>query len=225
MDGHGEPAVLRLLQTEATDSAKALAKYPIAQKPFVKALTKGLPEDMPCGAVLERVPLIGVAFTAFDIFANWRDGKGIGADVQPVANLAIGTAAAEGMSSLLAAQSLDFIPGVGEVVIAGTVVVGVVYGADQLGKLVWDNRQAIGRFVIKVGDQELHLAKDVYGYGNEAFQYLSSTATEVVNTSEQVAGTIMHTGGQVLNTVENTGGAVLNTVGQGIEDAAPWNWG
>jgi hypothetical protein len=149
----------------AQNAERALSLKELADNPFVKGLTKGLDEDK--FGVLAKVPYLGYAFTAFDLIDAAIDHKGVGGFVEPVANLAVGTATAEGMSTLLAAQSLDFIPGVGEVVIAGTVVVGVVYGVDKLGQYLWHSRKDIAHLADKV-------ASDAYTYGNDANNALSS---------------------------------------------------
>lgn len=202
VDGGGSSEARQLLATADKTAANALSRGAWADNPFVKALTKGFPEDMPGGSVLSKVPLIGAAFTAFDVFANWKDGKGIGADVKPVANLAIATGTTEAVSTLLAANAFDEVPVVGEVIIAGTVVVGVVYGADKLGQLIWDNRAAIGHLAEHVGEQEVELGKDAYHYGDQAYHYLSSQVSSV---RRDLSGAV------------KTGQRVLH-------DAEPWNW-
>jgi hypothetical protein len=159
LDGD-DPTLSRVGQ----NTVRALSLSDLADNPFVKGLTKGLPKRF---GVLAKVPFLGYAFTAFDLADSFIDGKGVGGYVEPVANLAMGTAAAEGMSTVLASQSLDFIPGVGEVIISGTVVVGVVYGADKLGKYLWHSRKDIAHLAEKA-------ASDLYTYGNDANNALSS---------------------------------------------------
>jgi hypothetical protein len=133
----GDDPALALINRNAT---RALSLFDLAENPIVKNLTKGLPEEC---RFLSKVPYIGYAFTAFDLADSFIDGKGLGAHLAPVYDLATATAGVEGFTSLVASQSLDFIPGVGEVVIAGTVVVGVVYGTDKLGKFLWDDKDKI----------------------------------------------------------------------------------
>ena len=181
----------------------------LANSPITRGLTAGLPEEK--FGLLGRVPYVGWALTGIDMYMN-RD-KGVSkAVVQPLGNLAVGTAtteiaapvvstgveavagslaAGDGVIATLAGTAA--IPGVGEVVITGAVVVGVVYGVDKLGTYIWDNRKAIGHAFETFGQGAWH---DTQAVGNWV--------------------------GNTYNSITNS--APVHTVEHVVHDIEPWNW-
>lgn len=128
------------LDTGAGDARLGFASglWQAAGSPVSRALTAGLPEST--FGVLGKIPYLGFAFTGADMYLHRKDGIGAGV-VKPVGNLMAGTALAEGTSSVLAGVATGdgmiaavggsaLIPGVGEVVITGAVVVGGVMLID-----------------------------------------------------------------------------------------------
>lgn len=151
----------------AADLARA------ADSPLSKALTTGLPEDT--FGVLGKVPYLGWAFTGADMFMHRNDGIGA-AVIQPVGNLAVGTGIAEVTSSAIApVVSSDavitavggsaLIPGVGEVVITGAVVVGGVMAVDWGATEIWNHRAAIAHGVVDAWHGVEHGADWAYNEG------------------------------------------------------------
>ncbi len=220
------------------DFDTALSAAGKVSNPLVRLLTSGLSSDE--GSVLAKVPLLGLVFTAGAIGLDFSEGKSPAEAIGvPVANLAVGTGAAEGMGALLASDavapilaSLE-IPGVGEAVICGLAAVGVAYAVDQGATWVWDNRAAIGHTlesavneVVSVDQTELHYGELAW---NKSSQALANASTWAVTHGEQelaslgndavsVGSTLLHTGGGALHTLESAGGTVVN-------DAEPWHWG
>lgn len=164
----------------------------IANSPVSKALTRGIVPEGSFGAagdVLSKVPIAGVAFTGLDMYMNRN--KGIGDEfVQPIGNLALGTGLAEGTSSVIASVGVSdglltavggsaLIPGVGEVVITGAVVVGGVMAVDWAGHAIWDHRAAIVHGVE-------HAADWTYNEGKSLVQGAVHEGKSLVHGAEQV---------------------------------------
>ncbi len=188
---------------------RALSAQSLADSPVTKVLTAGLNEDK--FGVLGKVPYLGWALTGLDMYMNRNKGLGTGV-VEPLGNLALGTAttevaapmvatgvetvagslaAGDGLVAALAGSAA--IPGVGEVVIVGAVTVGVVYGADKLGEYVWEHRQAIGHFFEGVGQGAVNDFHSAVNWADNTYHAIANSAP--VRTAEHV-----------------------------VHDLEPWNW-
>lgn len=139
---------------------RAQGALALSQNPLIKFLTKGLPEK---AGPLSEVPYLAVALSALDVGLNWKD-QGARSLVAPAGNLAAATIithyaaptaarlaygatdlaasgaeflGADGLATTLAGSAL--IPGVGEAVVVGGVVVVGTYYLDKGVVWVWDH--------------------------------------------------------------------------------------
>jgi hypothetical protein len=234
------------LEQAGQDFDAALSAAGNANNPLVKLLTKGLVDDD--GSMLAKVPILGLVFTAGAVGLDFAEGKSPADAIGvPVANLAIGTAAAEGMGALLASDAVApilaslAIPGVGEAVLAGAAAIAVTYAVDQGASWVWDHRAAIGHAVdsavgtvIGVDESTLHYGQVAW---NASTQALTSATTWAVTHGQQEVAALgnaaLSLGSGALGNAEavgstllHSGGAALNTLASAaVHDAEPWNWG
>lgn len=113
--------------------------------------------DTPVGRIGGRaLAVAGAGADVFTIVDPSPDALG-GQNVERGAaalNLAAMVVTAGPATALLAANGLDWVPGVGEVVLAAT-------AAYFIGDLVYQNRQAIGHALSWAGHETVHIASDV----------------------------------------------------------------
>jgi hypothetical protein len=231
------------------DFDTALSAAGKVSNPLVRLLTAGLSSDE--GSVLAKVPLLGLVFTAGAIGLDFSEGKSPAEAIGvPVANLAIGTGAAEGMGALLASDAVApvlaslAIPGVGEAVICGVAAVGVAYAVDMGASFVWDHRSAIGHAFESAADDVVSIDRAELHYGDVAWeksaQALSNATSWAVTQGEQqlatlgndavsVGSTLLQTGNGALHTLASAGGTAVNSLesatNTAVHYAEPWNWG
>jgi hypothetical protein len=149
--------------------------------------------------------------------------EGVGkAVVEPLGNLAVSTALAEGTSSVAApmiaegAASLAmgdgalaalagtaFVPGVGEVVIVGAVAVLGTYAVDKGVEYLWDHRAAIGHALQTAGTATVH--------------GLETAGTATLHGLEDAGSATVHG-------LESAGSTVAHTTSHVVHDIEPWNW-
>jgi uncharacterized protein YukE len=217
------------LEKAGQDFDAALSAAGNANNPLVKLLTKGLVDDD--GSMLAKVPILGLVFTAGAIGLDFAEGKSPAAAVGvPVANLAIGTAAAEGMGALLASDAVApilaslAIPGVGEAVLAGAAAIAVTYAVDQGATWVWDHRAAIGHSIESAVGAVVSVDESALQYGQVAYdktvQVLGSATTWAVTHGEQELATLgnqaLSLGSGALSNAEAMGSTLLHTGGTAL---------
>ena len=223
------------LAQAAQDFDTALSAAGKVSNPLVRLLTSGLSSDE--GSVLAKVPLLGLVFTAGAIGLDFSEGKSPAEAIGvPVANLAIGTGAAEGMGALLASDAVApvlaslAIPGVGEAVICGAAAVGVAYAVDVGASFAWDHRAAIGHAfesavgaVVSVDQTELHYGEVAWQQSSQA---LANATTWAVTHGEQQLAALGNEAVSVGSTLLQTGGGALHTLARNtaVHYAEPWNW-
>ncbi len=126
-----------------------------AGNPLVRFLSAGPSED--AVGVLGKVPYLAYGMTAADMILNRNEGMGKSV-VEPLGNLAVGTAITEGTTAALGAAAAGdgaiaalagtlCVPGVGEVVIVGAAAVLGTYAVDKGAEWVWEHRAEIGHAV------------------------------------------------------------------------------
>jgi hypothetical protein len=217
------------LAAAGDDFEAAVGAYARATNPLTELLTKGLGDD---GSALEKVPVLGSLFTLGAIGLNISEGKPLVTAIgTPVANLAIGGAAAEGMGTLLATDAgaellaSAFIPGVGEVIICGAAAVVVSYAVDKGATFLWDNRAAIGHGIESAVGGVVHLDEIELHYGEVAWQATTSAIGHVATWGVTTAISGLSTAGGALaaggTTVLHASEAVGTTL---LHDANPFNW-
>jgi hypothetical protein len=177
----------------------------MSQSPFSTFVQQGIPEGwLPDTAkTLSEVPFLAWAFTGLDMYMNRNNGLGSEV-VEPLGNLALGTgitdavapAVASGVATLTgeggmlaALGTTAVIPGVGEAVITGVVVVGSVVAIDYGVTQAWDHRAAIVHGL----DDAWHGVEDA-----GTWVWNNSLPGELVNHG----GTIVHDAGHVIHDLE-----------------------
>lgn len=180
----------------------------LADSPITKVLTAGPSEE--AVGVLGKVPYLGYLLTGVDMYMN-RD-RGVGsAVIEPLGNLALGTAVTEVSGSVVAggiAAAADgtgtlatvlgaatFVPGVGEAVIVGGIAVGVVAGAD------W-----------------------IYEHPGEALHGIEDAGKALGDFGEAVGRTVAHDAEAVAGTVAHGAEGAWHTATHVVHDLEPWNW-
>jgi hypothetical protein len=190
-----------------------------AGNPLTRALSAGPSEDT--FGFLGKVPYLAYGMTALDMYEERNEGVGK-AVVEPLGNLAVSTALAEGTSSVAApmiaegAASLAMgdgalaalagtavIPGVGEVVIVGTVAVVGTILIDKGAEYVWAHRAAIGHALQTAGTATVHGLETA---GTATVHGLETAGTSTVHGLESAGSTVAHTASHVVHDVE------------------PWHW-
>jgi uncharacterized protein YukE len=154
-------AVPGLTDQESSLFGRAANAEKLADNPLTKFFTEGLPQDS--FGSLSEVPYLAVALSAVDVGLNWHE-EGAQSLVAPAGNLVAGTVithyaapivargafaatdlaasgaeflGADGLATTLAGSAL--IPGVGEAVIVGGVVVVGTYYLDKGATWVWNH--------------------------------------------------------------------------------------
>lgn len=190
-----------------------------AGNPLTRALTAGPSEDSV--GFLGKVPYLAYGMTALDMYEDRNEGVGK-AVVEPLGNLAVSTALAEGISSVAApmiaegAASLAmgdgalaalagtaFVPGVGEVVIVGAVAVLGTYAVDKGVEYLWDHRAAIGHALQTAGTATVH-----------GIETAGSATVHGIETA----------GSATVHGIESAGSTVAHTTSHVVHDVEPWNW-
>ena len=115
--------------------------------------------DSPAGRVGGRaLQVLGAAADVYTIADPSPDALGGPDTERGMAAANLGAMAVGELSvpaaEIIAANSLDWVPGVGEVVMAGT-------AAYFVGDLVYENRKAIGHALSWAGHETVHIADDV----------------------------------------------------------------
>lgn len=187
--------------TPDSEFQRVLSAKGLAENPLTKALTKGIPGT---DGLVNEVPIAALVLSGLDVGLNWHD-EGAKSLVAPAGNLVAGTLithyaapvaaraafgatdaaatgaeiiGADGLAETLAASA--FIPGVGEAVIVGGVVVGGTYLLDKGVTWVWDHGGA-------------HVA-------SEAWHGVEHGASAAWGGVEQGAGWAYHEGGSLVHT-------------------------